>query len=174
MTSGPGARLAAAVLATAFAAGGEMQAPAGTEHDCSPDASLPGIFAQRFDASGMRKGAEFRVDAAATSYQDFPSVAMDAAGNFVVTWETFGQDGRQTGVLGQRFDASGTRSGAEFRLDAPATDQDLPTVAVDAAGNFVVTWDFGQDGSGAGICGQLFDASGMPRGAQFRVNTSTT
>ena len=48
-------------------------------------------------------------------------------------------------------------------------------VASDAAGNFVVVWKSdGQDGSGRGVFGQRYDASGARAGAEFQVNTYTT
>jgi hypothetical protein len=48
-------------------------------------------------------------------------------------------------------------------------------VDADGAGNFVVVWQSAaQDGSGYGIFGQRFAASGAPAGAEFRVNTFTT
>jgi hypothetical protein len=38
-----------------------------------------------------------------------------------------------------------------------------------------VTWTSqGQDGSGDGVFGQLYGPSGIPLGAEFRVNTHTT
>jgi hypothetical protein len=50
-----------------------------------------------------------------------------------------------------------------------------PSVAVDANGDFVVVWSSdGQDGDSYGIYGQRFDASGIPQGAEFLVNTHTT
>jgi len=44
----------------------------------------------------------------------------------------------------------------------------------DAAGNFVVAWSAYGDGSFSGVFGRRFAASGTPRGAEFRVNTTTT
>jgi hypothetical protein len=63
-----------------------------------------GTFAQSFDASGVRRGAEFWVNSYTTGAQTFPSVASDSAGNFVVVWQSDGQDGSGYGVFAQRFD----------------------------------------------------------------------
>jgi len=38
-------------------------------------------------------GSEFQVNTYTTGAQYFPSVAMDATGNFVVVWTSSGQDG---------------------------------------------------------------------------------
>ena len=123
------------------------------------DGSLPGIFGQRYASSGAPLGPEFRVNTYTTFYQDVPSVAADAAGNFVVTWASFYQDASGNGVFGQRYDASGAPLGPEFRVNTYTTaSQAGSAVASDAAGNFVVTW-LGQlqDGSGYGILGQRYN-----------------
>src|SRR5262249_45223564 len=45
----------------------------------------------------------FRVNSFTTDAQRVPSVAMDAAGEFVVAWESFGQDGESYGIYAQRY-----------------------------------------------------------------------
>src|SRR5687767_537339 len=42
------------------------------------DGSNFGIYAQRYDAAGAARGAEFRVNTFTTGSQRFPAVAMDA------------------------------------------------------------------------------------------------
>ncbi len=69
----------------------------------SYDGSLSGSFAQRFDASASRRGAEFQVNTYTTGIQTMPSVASDAVGNFVVTWASANQDGHDLGTFAQRF-----------------------------------------------------------------------
>ena len=54
-------------------------------------------------------------------------------------------------------------------------DQQRPSVAVAADGDFVVVWESAdQDGSGKGIFGQRFGADTSPLGDEFQVNTYTT
>ena len=60
-----------------------------------------GVFGQRYDSIGARLGPEFRVNTYTTGYQSLPAVAADAAGNFVVVWQSY-QDGRN-GIFGQRY-----------------------------------------------------------------------
>jgi hypothetical protein len=67
------------------------------------DGSSYGSFAQRFSPSGVRSGAEFRVNTHTTSSQRVPSVASDAVGHFVVAWESGDQDGSGYGIFAQRF-----------------------------------------------------------------------
>ena len=140
------------------------------------DGSSEGIFGQRFSAAGVPQGAEFLVNSHTTLIQTYPALALDTNGNFVVVWQGSAQDGDGYGVFGQRFDASGTAQGSEFRVNTYTTfDQHRPTVASDAAGHFLAVWQgAGQDGSSFGIFGQRFDSAGVPQGGEFRVNTYTT
>jgi hypothetical protein len=139
------------------------------------DASSTGIFGRRYGAAGAPLGTEFQVNTYTTNFQFRPAAAMDAAGNLVVVWVSDGQDGSGAGIFGQRFDAAGSRLGDEFQVNAYATsDQFRPAVARDAAGNFVVVWDSGHDGSLSGVFGQRYDAAGSRVGLEFRVNSYTS
>ena len=140
------------------------------------DGSEYGVFGQRFASSGVPLGSEFRVNTYTTSRQTYFSVAADPPGNFVVAWQSLGQDGSFFGVFGQRFATSGVPLGPEFRINTYTTfEQGAPSVAVDSAGNFVVVWfNIGYDAPSVGIFGQRFASSGSPLGPEFRVNTYTT
>jgi hypothetical protein len=131
-----------------------------------------GVFAQRYDADGVRRGSAFQVNTSTTYGQRLPQVASDPSGDFVVVWQGPG-DGD---IFAQRYDASGARQGGEFRVNTQSADKQwYPAVASDASGNFVVVWmSYGQDGSYWGVFGQRYGGSGLPRGAEFRVNTYTT
>src|SRR5258706_408336 len=120
-------------------------------------------------------GQEVRVNTYTTGAQLNPSVASDAAGDFVVVWQGPGQtDGY--GILGQRFAGSGAPVGGSFPVNTYTTDrQTLPGVASDAAGNFVVVWQsYYEDLSGPGVFAQRFASGGTTLGAPFRVNTVTS
>ncbi len=142
----------------------------------SQDGSGYGIYAQRYNAAGVRQESEFRVNTFTTGGQVAPSVAMDADGDFVITWQGDDQDGSSTGIYAQRYNAAGVTQGSEFRVNTFTTDgQSIPTVAMDADGDFVVTWrSSNQDGSGYGIYAQRYNATGVTQGSEFRVNTVTT
>ncbi|MCE9604990.1 MAG: DUF4347 domain-containing protein, partial [Planctomycetia bacterium] len=133
-----------------------------------------GIFAQRFDASGNTVGGEFQVNTTTFSDQRSPSAAMDGAGNFVITWSSFGQDGSGYGVYGQRYDASGAAQGSEFQIGTATTgDQDYSSATFTGTGDFIVTWT-GQDADATGIFAQRFNSSGVAQGSEFQVNATTT
>jgi hypothetical protein len=124
----------------------------------SQDGDGSGIFGQRYSSSGAPLGPEFRVNTYTTNAQDYPSVAADATGDFVVVWVSLGEDGSYRGVFGQRFAGTGAPVGPEFRVNTYTTSgQSQATVAADASGNFVVVWrSYGQDGSAQGVFGQRY------------------
>ncbi len=141
-----------------------------------PDGDHVGVFGQRHDAAGARRGGEFRVNTHTSDYQYSHSIASDALGDFVVVWSSRGQDGSGSGIFGQRYDRFGVPAGTEFRINSYTTGlQWLPSVACDASGGFVVAWSSqNQDGSGDGIFGQRYDRSGVPAGTEFQINSYVT
>jgi len=139
------------------------------------DGSGWGIYAQQFDAAGAMRGAEIQVNSTTDSWQTNPRVGLDEAGDFVVVWESAGQDGSLGGIYGQRFGPDGAKQGEEFRINTTTEDwQYQPAVAMGRDGGFVVAWTSrGSDGSGDGICTQLYSASGEALGGELHVNTHT-
>ncbi|MCE9605259.1 MAG: cadherin repeat domain-containing protein [Planctomycetia bacterium] len=134
-----------------------------------------GIYFQRYDAAGSRIGPEQQV--ALALLEDFhdPSIAINAAGDFTISWTRAFGDGSGDAVFARQFHANGSPDGLAFLVNtAMSGDQNLSTVAYDAAGNFIVVWtSAAQDGSGTGVYGRRFDAAGNPLGAEFRINTTT-
>jgi hypothetical protein len=132
------------------------------------------VFAQRYDAWGVRVGGEFRVNSYTTSQQYGGAVAADAEGGFVVVWHST-QDGDAFGIFGQRFDAAGLAEGPEFRVNTYTTGgQGAPDVAVGPTGAFVVVWRGAGTGDPHGVFARRFDAGGAALGGEFRVNEWTT
>ena len=129
-----------------------------------PDSDIDGVWARRFNLQGIAKSDEFLVNTYTKDRQDHSDVAMDANGNFTVVWQSFGQDGSDWGIYGQRYNAANVKLGGEFRINTFTTNaQDLPKVAMDPNGDFVVTWEsLGQDGSGEGIYARRYSPAGAP------------
>ncbi len=140
------------------------------------DGSGWGVYAQRYNAAGQALGNEFRVNTITSNSQQFSTVAMDADGDFVVTWSSNGQDGSGWGVYAQRYNAVGEAIGDEFRVNSfTSSSQQFSTVAMDADGDFAVTWSSNsQDGSGWGVYAQRYNAAGQALGNEFRVNSYTS
>ena len=47
-----------------------------------------GIYAQRYNAASAAQGSEFRVNDTTTNHQEFPGIAIDSSGNFVIGWDS--------------------------------------------------------------------------------------
>jgi hypothetical protein len=138
------------------------------------DGALGSVFAQRFDAAGVAQGAELQVNTHTIGEQSNASVASDAAGNFVVAWQS-AQDGDVVGIFARRFDSSGSGLAGEFQVNTYTVGaQGLPRVGMHDDG-FVIAWlSSDQDGGADGVFARRFDAAGAPLGAEFQVTTYTT
>jgi len=122
-----------------------------------------------------KKGNGFQINTYTAGSQSYPSVTSLGSDKFVVTWESYLQDGSGDGIYGQIFNSSASPLGSEFRINNYTTsDQQYPSVTSLGSDKFVVTWmSDGQDGDNWGIYGQLFDSSASPLGSEFRINTYT-
>ncbi|MCI0151900.1 hypothetical protein KNO81_39340 [Paraburkholderia sediminicola] len=147
-----------------------------TWESANQDGSPSSIYGQRFTADGTKLGTEFKVNTHSTDQQLTSSVTALVDGGYVVTWQSYGQDGTSSSIYGQRFAADGTPSGEEFKVNTYSAGQQMhSSVTALADGGYVVTWQsYGQDGSHIGIYGQRFAADGTPSGEEFKVNTDPT
>ena len=137
--------------------------------------------ATAFSAAGAqwRGTLEIRVNAVSQDKQQETAVAVSPSGSFVVTWTAdHDQDGDNTGVFAQRFNASGNPVGAQIRVNTVTQDrQEASSVGIAADGSFVVAWashsQQGGDTDGWSIRAQRFAADGSKAGAEFVVNQLT-
>ena len=136
-----------------------------------------GIYAQRYNSAGGAVGNEFQANTTISSFQYNPTVAIDADGNFIISWASFKQDGDRNGIYAQRYNSAGNAVGGEFRVNTITPgDQVNPTIAMDTTGNFVISWQSsGQDEpiGTYGIYAQRYNSAGVAQGGEFRVNTTT-
>jgi hypothetical protein len=102
--------------------------------------------------------------------QSYPAIAKDSLGNTLVVWA----DSRSTNddIFVQRYDPFGTPLGNNFKVNNPPPIYDgnpaiHPAVAANNNGIFVVVWTDQYDIES--ICGQIYDASGVPVGANFEL-----
>jgi len=125
------------------------------------------IYARRFDAAGTPLSDEFRVNATVAGGQKEPDVARRGTGEFLVVWESLGQDGDGAGVYGQRYSALGVASGPEFRVNlGTAVSQFEPSVGLASDGTAVVAF---RDIS-RGVLGRVFAPDGSTFGGDFRIS----
>ncbi len=126
------------------------------------------IYALRYSASGSPLGTKFRVnDDQGFSYQQWSAVAIDAYGNFFISWED--RRGPKFDTYAQRYDSSGTPLGSNFMVNDTSVASECPAVATDVLGNCVICWYDSRDGH-RDIYAQRFDSSGTPLHSNFRVN----
>ncbi|WP_426170257.1 beta strand repeat-containing protein [Sandarakinorhabdus sp. DWP1-3-1] len=145
------------------------------------DGSGAAVRGQRYDALGVRIGAEFLVNTTTANAQQQPAVTALASGGFAVSWTDFSLQGDtdSAGIKTRIYDAAGVAVGAEF-LSNTQTVRGQTNVSMTglASGGFVQTWTdasgIGVDNKGAGIKGQVFNAGGGKVGGEFLVNTTIT
>jgi hypothetical protein len=133
-------------------------------------------------AGHLTAGRRFRADGSAIDTQQFPinlqnaaastrpSIAMDADGDFVVTWQAeIPFNGYE--VYAQRFSKNGDAVGPLIPVNSqsPTGTQWTPDVAMDALGNFVVTWN-SVNGTANVVMARWFSAAGVGE-AEFLVTT---
>ena len=131
------------------------------------------IFGQSFDSNRNPFGSTKKLNHYRPNDQRNPRIAMDEIGNYIVVWQSYEQDGSESGIYGQRFSYEGIKTGSEFKINTYIIgNQVTPAVAMSKTGEFVVTWvSDGQDGTGKSIFAQIFGADGKKAGEEFRVNT---
>lgn len=125
------------------------------------------LFIRRYDADASPlAGAEMIVSGTDV---DLPRIGMDAAGEFVISWDTTGPQGNESSV--RRFDSAGTPLGSAFSPGAAGQNASLTTVAVADGGEFVVAW---RETSGANstVKARRVASDGSFLGSEFTVSPS--
>jgi hypothetical protein len=123
------------------------------------DGNSNAVIGRIFNSNGIALTNEFQVNTYTTDAQDTSAIAALPDGGFLVTWESWEQDGHaQNSVYGQRFNPQGNPVGQEFIINIySSNDQDNSAIAVLPDGGFVVAWEsYLQDGSSNGIYSQRY------------------
>lgn len=125
------------------------------------------IYAQRYSSLNMAYGLEFRVNTYTPHDQKAPEISSLSDGGFIITWESFDQDGSWNGVYAQRYTLSSLSYGSEFQVNTYTNnDQETPAIAGLSNGGYVITWESsGQDNSWSGIYGKQFSTADVVDGA---------
>lgn len=140
------------------------------------DGSDWGVYARRFNSSGVAQGSEFAINSTTNNSQMAPDVTIDPTGGFLVAWQSFAQDGAGWGVVARRFTNLGVTDGAEFVLNnETAGNQHSVSVAFDSNGRLFATWVTSTtDGHGWEVAARLYTPSGAADGSSFIVNQSSS
>lgn len=135
----------------------------------SPDGDGTGIFARRYDESGVPDTAELPVNTTTAGAQSRPSVAAAENRNFLVVWQ--GPDGSSDGIWARLFDRHGVALTGELLINTTTTgSQTNPQVrAFDETDGYFVVWE-GPDANGTGIYLRQVSSVGVPLGSEAPVN----
>jgi hypothetical protein len=143
----------------------------------SQDGDISEIYAKRYSSDGTLIGSEFQVNSYTTDFQYNSTIAMDNAGDFVIAWQSSGQDGSNGGIYARRYSSSGIPISSEFRVNTYTTEnQYYPSAAMDNDGDFVITWNsyIQDEDSYYGVYAQRYSSAGFALGSEFIVNSYTT
>jgi len=143
------------------------------QSDGDQDGESTGIYGQRFDDTGATLGGETLINETTAGAQRRPSVAMDGAGNYVACWD--GSDG-DFDVFCRRFSTAGAALAGEVQVNTTADgEEQLPSVARDQSGDYIVSWQASNDldGDGIGVFMQRFSSAGAAQGSETQVNSNT-
>jgi hypothetical protein len=104
-----------------------------------------------------------------------PAVATDAAGDFVVVWQSNEQAGGTTGIYAQPYDATGHLVGPQLHVNQTTAGNDqAPAVAMAPDGRFLVVYQSDSaDGSSWGVVARAFGAQSANPSNEFQVNQTT-
>jgi len=114
------------------------------------DGDATGIYAQRYASAGSPVGSEFQVNPYTTSFQLYPSLAMNDEGEFIVTWLSYAQDQGEDAIYAQHYDAQGGIKRAMFQVNAePVWFINRAAVGLGLDGSVVIAWSRNTVSSGS-------------------------
>ncbi len=131
----------------------------------------PDIYVQQYSSDGIPIGSNFKVnDDTGNTYQEQPSLAVDANDDFVIAWH----DNRngEWDIYYQRYSSDGTPVGGNHRVEAGESGDDQRSASVSASesGAFVIAWSDDRNGD-SDIYAQRFASDTVAVGSDFRVNS---
>ena len=148
------------------------------------DGSSEGIYFPRFNYAGAevtsaQSPGETQVNSQTAGSQSNPSVGSTTDGGYVITWQSFNQDGNLEGVFLQRYGASSaltdrdyTKVGQEIQInDATAGNQQNADVGGLVGGDFVAVWE--SEALTAGdILQKRFDSAGEDQAVPLDIQVA--
>jgi hypothetical protein len=118
-------------------------------------AGLDDIHARLYDANGTPLGEQFLVNMTIADAQQYPQVAINDDGQFVIVWDCRidPNNDSERDIFGRQFNNLGEPVSDEFQLNTfVKNDQRSPAVAIGPEGRFVAVWQsYAQDTSRYGI-----------------------
>jgi hypothetical protein len=138
------------------------------------------IFARRYtsDRTGsLVPHPEFQVNTSTAGCLQLPAVASDAAGRFIVVWQSDQDPGGGSGIFSRRFDSTASPlDPADVQVNTTgAGNQSRPAVAMAPDGRFLIVWqsDSQSGGQGWDVVARAYTGTGSPAGGEILVNAVT-
>jgi hypothetical protein len=131
------------------------------------------VRARIVNAVEPSESVDFTVNETVDYWQLNPEVSSDTAGNFVVVWDSFGQDGDAEGVFMRRYNKDGEALGSEEQVNETTDNEQVnPSVAMNPDGSWVVVWETyaHPGGNSYDIIAQCYSKAGQKIGGEVVVN----
>ena len=125
-------------------------------------------------STGATVFVEFILNSTTVSVQEDPKATANQDGGFIAVWQSYDPDGTYFDIQARKFNVDGVAQGAEFTVNTETTSQQLsPEITELTNSDYVVVWASAEQdtANSYGIFGQLFEANGTAKGAEFQVNT---
>jgi len=155
-----------------YSSSGDFIVVYNSEHD----GSGYGVFGQIFGSMGSKKGNEFQINNYTNSSQYRPDVRYTRNDDFLVVWQSIGQDGSAEGVYGQWFNRSGNKITGEYQINQYfAGEQLVAKIGMGDLHESIITWmSESQDLSGWGVYARVYNQSMLPVGNETLINQETS
>ncbi len=140
------------------------------------DGGYDSIYAQRFNVYGEREGLEFQVNTYTNNNHKSPSVTAMNDGGFMVTWQTYVQEGGWN-IYAQCFNANGQKAGAEFRVNSYIDGyHESPKITSLIYGGIVIIWQASDQGEDDwwGIYAQVLNKRAGQVGSSCEMEASAS
>jgi RTX calcium-binding nonapeptide repeat (4 copies) len=133
-----------------------------TWQSLNQDGSGLGVYAQLFDASGIKIGNEVLVNTTTFSQQVTPCVTELTGGNYVIVWRSFSSNTGST-IFSQTYGTAGAAIGGETTVGTVAGSTQgasRPVVTDLQDGGYAVAWASGGNVGNSHVYVARYDASG--------------
>lgn len=141
------------------------------------DQNAFGIYAKLYNSNMNTIKSDFKVNTFTRSTDLTYPIALSLGSQFIITWESKGQDGSDFGIFGQLYSNTGNKIGSEFQVNtytdgfqgnhySSKLNQDI----------FAIVWEskINQPTYHVELKGQLFSNNADKIGQEFRVNSYNT
>ena len=139
------------------------------------DGFSSGIYMKLYGNNGSALSGELPVNTYVIGEQSDPAMYSNDLNEFLILWNSFGEDGSSYGIYGRYYFNNGTVITDAFQINMYNNDdQGQPSAVAISNNRWVIAWHSnGQDGSSYGVYANIFTNHTIPLGPEFIVNQYT-